>query len=194
MKCSQCDKLAIRSMDGSPLCVEHWTMMANALQEQNRQAMADINHAEASMDALWGLAPQAPRYQVPPPSITHHNNTTVNHINISESIVGVLNTGTADRIQSSVVSIRQTDPNLADQVKQLVEKVSENTVLTLEARKEVTEQMEFLLSQLVAAPENRNQSVIKSVLASIGMKLALSADLITLWQALVPILIANLSL
>lgn len=166
-------------------------MVNNANNERIRLLMAMASDAENSIDAMFGLAPRRPM-QIPRP-IIHTSNTTVNdnHIRISDSTIGVLNTGTVGTLNASVTILEQTNPELAAEVTRLVEAVSSSTELAQEARKEVIEQVSYVLSQLSVPAEQRNTSVLKGILTAVATTLATSADLYTLWQALHPTLTAQ---
>lgn len=154
-----------------------------------RLLMAMINDAENSIDASFGLAPRRPM-QIPPRHVVHAPRTTVNDhsIKIDRSTIGVLNTGTIGTLNASVSLIEQSNPAHAQQIKALIEAVSRNQELTQEVRKEVIEQVSFLLGQISVPAPQRNNSVLKTVFSTIGQTLSTSADLYTLWQAVQQIL------
>lgn len=154
-----------------------------------RLLMAQINDMENSIDATFGLAPRRPM-QIPPRHVIHAPQTTVNDhsVRIDRSTIGVLNTGTVGTLNASVSLIQQTNPEHAEQIRNLIEAISRNGGLEQEARKESIEQMSYLLSQISIPAAQRNPSVLRAILTSIGTTLSTSADLHTLWQAVKPIL------
>lgn len=197
MQCNQCSRPAICSIQGHPLCVEHAAMFAQVQNAQNdnmRLKMAVINDLENSMDASIGLAPRRPM-QIPPRNLIHAPRTTVNDhsIRIDRSTIGVLNTGTIGTLNASVSLLEKSNPQDALQIKSLIEAISRNQELEQQARKGAIEQISYLLSQVSIPAVQRNNSVLKTILAAIGTTLSTSADLYTLWQAGQQVLIKYLS-
>ncbi len=175
------------------MCMEHAAMDANIRNSQNenvRNLMAMVNDAENSIDAMFGLAPRRPM-QIPiRQQVIHAPQTTVNDhsIHIDHSMVGVVNSGTVGTLNASVSLIQQTNPEMAEQIRTLIDQVSSNQDLEQATRKEVIEQVSFLMSQMSVPSAERNSSVLKTVFSAIGITLSTSADLYTLWEALHPAL------
>ena len=70
-------------------------------------------------------------------------------------------------------------------IKDFIEKVAEDQVLVQEEKEEVAEKVEFLTQQLQS--QNKNKSVIKTIVSSINTIVAISSGLATVWTALSPI-------
>lgn len=193
MQCSQCSRPAVFQMGGHYLCADHAALVANVQSSQNdtiRLMMAMMNDAENSIEASFGLAPRRPM-QIPPRQIVRAQHTTVNdnRVHIDRSTVGVVNTGAIGTLNASVSLIQQSDPEVAEQIKTLIETVSRSQELEQEARKEIIEQVSYLLGQMSVPSAQRNPSVLKTIFGSIGTTLSTSADLYTLWEALHPVLV-----
>jgi|SRR3989344_5431313 len=197
MKCSQCDKSAITNLQGHPLCVEHAAMMAQVQNIQNdniRLLMAQIEDDENSINAMFGLPPKRPM-QIPAHQVIHAPQTTVNDysIKIDRSTVGVLNTGIVSTINASVSLIQATNQEHAEQIKNLIEAVSNSKKLSQEEKKDSIEQISYLLSQIPVLTTQRNTSVIRTIFTSIEKTLATSVDVYTLWKILQPIIATYLN-
>lgn len=178
-------------MAGQPLCVDHAEAMSRINEANNdtlRLLMADMANMENSVYASFGLPPR--RHIIPPRQVVHAPQTTINDhsVKIDRSTIGVLNTGAIDTLNASVTLIGQTNPEHAEQINTLVETISRNQELDQEAKKETIEQISYLLGQISVPTQDRNSSVLKSIFASIGITLSTSADLLTLWDSLKPIL------
>ena len=150
--------------------------------------MADLANMENSVYASFGLAQR--RHVIPPRQVVHAPQTTINNhsVKIDRSTIGVLNTGTVGTLNASVTLIEQTNPEHAKQIKTLIEAISKNQSLAQEDRKETIEQISYLLGQLPVPTQQRNSSVLKTIFTSVGTTLATSADLLTLWEVLKPVL------
>lgn len=186
MQCSQCQRPAIVKLNNIPLCVEHYVMLQRANAEQQRILAALMNYEMDSIDEIFGI-PSYARIRMPQP-VVNTGNTTVNQLNIDRSIIGVLNTGTIQNLNATISAIQSVDPTLTNELKKFVEVVSKNTELSQELRKEIIEQLSFLVSQVFAKKEKRNISVIKAVFSYIGTILSSVNSLLGLWDKLKPML------
>jgi hypothetical protein len=166
-------------------------MVMNAQNQNMRNLMAMLNDAENSIEASFGLVPRRPM-QIPQ-DVIHTGSTTINqhNLNIDRSTIGVLNTGTVGTLNASMNYIQQENPQLADDLKTLIETISRDQALEQQSRKEVIEQISFLLSQFSTQPSQRNPSVIKTILTTINGTLATSASILGLWQTIEPLLKAH---
>lgn len=80
---------------------------------QNEMLERFINHANDQADAMIGFSPMDPRF--PPPSpVLNVGGVHLHNIHIENSVVGALNTGTVERLDVSITTLRETgEPDLA---------------------------------------------------------------------------------
>jgi hypothetical protein len=80
MNCSQCDRTAVAQLNnGALLCVEHYYMLANATNEQQRNHMAMMNYYRERIYETLGAPPSPVRINIPTPIIA---NSPVTYNNI----------------------------------------------------------------------------------------------------------------
>lgn len=188
IKCSQCDKDAIGALNngqGPAFCLEHMNMYQNIISK-------NLEELRKQQDSIMDYAEMVSGVQLRPPKpapILHHGNFTVNNLKIDRSNIGVVNTGTINDIDSAITFIGNTgNIQLANGLKDISEKVIESSDLKQSQKTEILEQLSFLGNEIKVAPEKRNNSVIKSVLASIANILSVSSNLTTLWLAFHPLI------
>jgi len=188
IKCSQCDRQAIGTMGegGVALCVEHYKMMQDTLNQQQAMLAASINFWTDQASASVGF-PVGARYNIPT-SVIHKNNNTFNNLNIDRSNIGVVNTGTIDNLDLAINYLNPLDQELASELKKLTEGIVSNKIIENESRKEVLEQISFITNEMQLVKEKRSYSVIGPVMNSIATTLGVSADLITLWDKIKPLM------
>jgi len=66
--------------------------------------------------------------------------------------------------------------------------VSDSRELDQATRKAIIEQLSFLISQLLAKPEQKRAAIVGAVLKSIKEALLAFSGLVTLWETLEPLL------
>lgn len=104
MKCSQCSSQALY-MSGSheiSLCLNCHGKLADIQFKQALMHAAMMNQALDDMDAAFGLGPITGRIPVAEIAKAASQARTYNNINISNSSVGVINTGNLARIDAAI--------------------------------------------------------------------------------------------
>ena len=191
MTCNQCNRPAIMELGGHPLCVDHYVALQRVEIEQNNSRAAMMNFLMDSMDESVGIRSNA-RFRMSQP-IVHTGattvNRTVNNLNIDNSVIGVLNTGTVSQLNSSLSALQGYNGDLSNNIRTLVEAIGKSNDLQIELKKELIEHISFLAGQIFAPKDKRNTSVSKTVLQSIEKGLAGAANLTVLWQAIAPAII-----
>lgn len=188
MKCSQCDREAIGAMNngqGAVVCIEHYALFQNTI-HRNIDVLRDMRQDhEDNINSMFGIPPR-PRKPAP---VIHQGNNVFNQLKIDNSNIRVVNMGTIDSLNATISYIQETGSvELAKQIKTFAEAISASAEISKEQQKEIMEQLSFLGTQIRTAPENRNQSVAKTVLKSIEPVISTAASLATLWQVLGPML------
>ncbi len=192
-KCSQCGKPAVGLIGNQPLCVDHYTKMAEIMQKQNDQLVGAMNYLTDLMEAQVGLSGVLPHIEIPRP-IYNRSNTTVNKVTIDRSIVGAVNQGTVDNIEVSLNHIQQQQGDqLADAIKELTEAIAKDSSQELAARDELLQVLQVLASQAVQPKERRNKGLIKSLLGTLNSTLSSISTLAKLWEKFEPILYGMIS-
>jgi hypothetical protein len=194
VKCSQCNKPAIvKYADKIPLCADcyHKVAQANFMEQQamhNKLSWLASNLNLIEQDLYLGCGGLLPLKQMTipqPPSVPSYS---FNQIKVSESNIGVINTGTLFNLDTSIqVMQNRGDKELANAVRELTQAVLDDKQITNDLKKEIAEQLEFLVAEAVADREKRRIGVIKGVMSHIGKAISISAALLTIWDKVEPL-------
>lgn len=173
MKCHQCDKPGFyQYSDDMMLCVQcHSQVQTIETKEKELQlknallCAAMLNNANQELDAI---APWGPRYQpIPVAAIAAVGSQGIKmtNIHISDSQIGVINTGDLAKIDAAVTLTRGSDAEpAADALKQLTEAVLASEEITTEAKRELGELLAALSKQLAG---DRSQPVAMQLVKAI---------------------------
>jgi hypothetical protein len=119
------------------------------------------------------------------------NNTT--NIQISNSQVGLVNTGTLKDVHSIDASITALkshgDIEVGDAFKKITEEVVKDDVLSETEKAELLSNVKYLSDAAAKKEEPRNQSVIKSVLKSVSDGLAAAGPAVKALVPLIPLIL-----
>lgn len=183
--CSQCGTLAVGWIDAIPLCVNCFYKFEVARTLQLRAAVMGMNYAAAEMDHMMGM-PSSPRMQVPdipkgPPIF--------NNINVSNSVVGAINTGSVHLIDVSIGQLDATGAKqIGDALKRLTEVILKEAYLETAEKDRLLEQLAYLSEQAVVARKDRRPGMIGLALESVS-KAASAIDALTIaWNDVGPLL------
>lgn len=151
MKCHNCTKNAIyqvgrKKETAVPLCLDCYVRLRDiSLREEESHERA-INHLTAQMEAMVGLSGILPKYPERP-RIVHTGAMTLNNIHVSNSQVGVLNTGTLQNVDATVNVLRsEGNPELAAAVLALAQALVSTTELSSEKKNQALELLGTLVS------------------------------------------------
>ena len=166
MRCHQCDRPAIWDTgEGKVLCLD----CAEKLQSiQHRQLLflaAMTDQALDDMDAVVGLPQSGGRIPVREIALAMKGKSVLNNIHITNSSVGVLNTGDLARIDAVITLTKNTNvETIGTQLQKLTQSMVDSSDLEQAQKKELLDLVQALAEQVVGA---RKPSVIKSLLTSI---------------------------
>ena len=186
-RCSQCDKPAVVRWGDIPLCVDHYFKMQHAIYLQATIVAANLDYLEQKISAgTGGLIPPAHIGIPPPPSIG--DTYTLNNINISDSTIGAINTGTLQNLDVGITVLQGNGQNdLAAAVTELTEALIKSNEASESLKKEISEQLEFLVAQATAENQNRSIGTVKSVLEGIRNEISALASLVAIWDKAEPL-------
>ncbi len=129
------------------------------------------------------------RYPIP----MERNVTTINNINVSNSTIGVLNTGEIQSIQSISINIQKLNESgakeFSDAIKMVTEAVSECSGLEDNERSETLEQLEELSYQALLQPDMRvKQGVLKGIFTTMSATLSAAGGVAAVWSTWGPVI------
>ena len=120
--------------------------------------------------------PSAPRY-------------SSQQIKVSESNIGVINSGTIVNLEMGIEVIQNRgDKDLANAVKELTQAVLDSREINDELRREMAEQLEFLVTEALAGKDKQRKGLARRVMSDISQSIATVAGLLTIWNNVQPLL------
>jgi hypothetical protein len=128
-----------------------------------------LNFATSQVELSLGMSPgSGGRVNVPPAPVMHTGPVNLQNINISDSVVGAINTGTVARLDVALTDIKATgdQSDLADALGRFAQVVIDSD-LPATQKNELVEQVDFIAEEAKAPPERRRGGVLKAALASI---------------------------
>ena len=167
-QCANCPKIAVFEIGDENarfrFCLDCYIAYQNVVIRQHEMYERVINYFSDQIDHSIGLPPIGPRF--PERShIVHMEGATLNNINVSNSQIGVLNTGAVRTIDSSLTVLRNhTDQDLASFVKTLTECVVSSDDLTNNQKNEILEILGSLTQEAIVPPGERKSAVARALL------------------------------
>lgn len=193
-KCYHCDKPALKKYGKTPLCVDcyHKVAYADFLEgqvEHNRLSWLASNINLVQQDLYIGTGGILPLKQMTIPQPPTAPRYSSQQIKVSESNIGVINTGTLFSLQTGIEVIENHgDKELASAVKKLTEAVVNSTEINDQLKRETAEQLEFLVTEALASKEKQRKSLARKVMTDISQSIGTIAGLLTIWNTVQPLL------
>ena len=193
-KCNQCGKPAVQVYNGNPLCVDCLTKLAEVAnkQEEARQRnimllMQEKQAVEEFMYRQMGLPAPTPKYDFS--HLKQPDRYTFNNINVSDSVVGTINTAEVQSIDVAMSHISNGgNQGLATALKELTEGIIESQELNPDQKNELIENINFVATQARLPEDKRKKGLLKSVLIGIKENISFAISLGDLWTKVEPIL------
>jgi hypothetical protein len=175
--CGQSIKAGHPQGNGVVYCVDcHYKASQVRLQTMNHSA-AMMNYLGGQIDEIFGLPPRQ-RINVPQP--TYISGDVNNSINIADSVVGAVNTGTIENLNTSLNNVAVNNPEVAQKLVAISRVIASDKTIPEHKKEECLEALTFLSEQAQRPVDQRNRSMIKSAGKHIRSTLGLSADLVAL--------------
>lgn len=192
MPCYQCSRPAMYQVgeQNIPLCLECFSKYSQIQQVEVENNERMINHALDQMDAVTGIRLNNGRFP-PRPAPVVISGVKMHNINLSNSVVGTINTGTIGSVDQSISALIQTgEPDLANAVKELSEAILRSADLTLNQRNELIETLSFISAEAATPKDRRRGVVARTLLESAAKITGLANDLCEIGQRCWPLLYA----
>lgn len=170
-------------------------MMQQAAYLQITMLSSHLNDTRANIELGVGMPGFLPRVEMPPPPPFMGGTFNLNNINVKDSTIGTINTGTIQQLDSSITQIiSDGQESLAAETSMFIEQLLADDTLDPETKNEISEQLNLLLSYVAAEPKQRPAGVMKSLLVGIKDSVAVTTNLSQLWEKLEPLLRSTLDL
>jgi len=171
----------------APLCLDCWIRYQNIVVKQLEMYQREINFAADAMDAVTGLYGMTPRFPEKQ-AIIHTGGVTLNNINVSNSEIGVLNTGTIANVDSTVTVLKTEGNNmLASAVTVLSEAIIKSNELSNKQKNEALELLYSLSSEAIVPKESRKLGVVRALLSGLSGIFGDISTLSAAWDKVRPV-------
>ncbi len=157
MNCVQCSRPAFYQVEnGVPVCLTCWAIIQDIHFRNWLQNAAMLNQANDDMHALMPIGPVAGRIPVSDIAKAASRSRTYNHIHISNSNVGVVNTGHLARIDAAItISVGTEKEEFGARLKDLTDAIVNEAALDAELRQQMVEVVQAISDQAVSkTPSN----------------------------------------
>jgi len=191
MKCYQCPKPAMYLVTEKeiPLCLSCYSQYSQNNQAEMAANERMINYLSDQMSFSVGLPPMGPRFPEPPQPI-HISGVKLNNINVSNSVVGTINTGTIGAVDQTISALIQLgEPSLAEGIKSLTEAVIGSSDLSENQKNELIEILGAVASEAATPKEERKNLVVKTLLERGEQILSVANDITDVAQKWWPVLL-----
>ena len=193
MKCYQCDRPAmylVGDKNNIPLCLDCYAKLSHIENMQFLQSAAMSNQASDDMDMMTGFPSSGGRLPVQAIAQAMKRSHTLNNIHISQSQIGVLNTGSIQRIDAAITLSKGSDAEeIGSLINGLTQAVIQSRELDATQQNEIIDLTETLAEEVVG---KRKPATITAVMKAITEKVtgvaALAGAADRLWQAIKPLL------
>lgn len=149
-----------------------------------------MNILADQVELVTGLPGIAPRFPQPERKIIQTRDVVFNNIHVSNSSIGILNTGNLEIVDSAITALKQ-DPKTQEfgiAIERLANAIAEANDLTQEKKNEAMEILGVIASKATAPKEKRRSGVVRSILATLPNIIQTSAAIIQIWQEIEPII------
>jgi hypothetical protein len=173
-----------------PLCLDCYYKFAQIQQQQLENNERMMNYLSDEMDYTVGLPHMGPRFP-PRPRPVVVAGTKLHNINVNNSVVGTINTGSIGSVDQSITALVQSgEPELAQAIKELSEAVLQSGDLTRNQKNELIESLSTISREAASPPAARQNTVAVSLLDKAMKVTALANDIAGVCTKCWPIVVA----
>lgn len=186
MTCQHCGKPAmflVGPEQNVPVCLDCNLKIVQMNAIQAEQLERELNYLSGEMEAIVGLPEFLPRYpERRPVQVTR---PTFNQIRVSNSSIGILNTGNIETVSAAVTAISGSgDEALATAIRELRDAIVSDGALNPEAKDKLLEVLGVVSTEATAPKERRKKFAIRPLLRELGDLARDSASLFDAWNRL----------
>lgn len=172
-----------------PLCINCNALMQQTIQGNIDMLREEMNYSMDNIDAMFGISTGG-RYPTRRPVIVSGGTVNNNHIAISNSQVGLLNTGNIQNLNQTIDSLyNASQEEIAENIKKFSEAIILESDLDNAQKSEVLESLDVITKELFQKPESRRKSVVKVLMDQIAEVTEFSANAVVVWEVLHPLLL-----
>ena len=187
-KCSQCNTLAVLKMKGIYLCIDCFSKLQEANYLTHIQLASICNQLLDDMDDIAGLPRTGGRYQIPTRTTIKAGQTTFNNIRVNDSIVGTINTGNVQKLDSRVSAMRgENKQELANAIQQLTQAILNTPDLQPSDKDSALECLSFLSDQALTPETERQSTIGRTIVSTLEKILANTGSIASIWSVVKPL-------
>ena len=166
----------------APLCMDCYIKWQKLQLQQQEMYERQINYLTDQMESAVGMHGFLPRYPERK-AVIHAGGITLNNIQVTNSEIGVLNTGTIENVDSTVTVLKtEGNADLAAAITSLTEAVIKDNEITTNQKNQVLELLGSLSEEAVAPKEKRKLAVVRALLGELAGVLGGVATLTQAWE------------
>jgi hypothetical protein len=188
MKCHQCERPAFYELEGRiRVCLDCYYKINQIHNIQFLQNAAMANQALDDMDMISGMRTVGGRVPIAALAAATRgaDRTVYNNIKISQSTVGVINTGDLAKIDAVITLTKETDAEqIGVYLQELTQVILDSQKSTIADRQELIDLIKSLAEQIQSA---RKKSVTLSLLKGIEERIQTISAAIPVYEKMKPI-------
>lgn len=170
-----------------PLCLDCNLKLTQLQAAQNAESERMINYLVSQMESSVGLPVSLPRF--PERRIIQGGNVALNNIKVSNSTIGVLNTGNVQTIDSALTVLRESgDAALSKGLTDFSQAVLAHPTLAAADKDKLCEILSVVATEATAPKEKRRPFAIRPLLQELATLAGGAAGLAELYDHLRPLL------
>lgn len=186
MRCHNCPKNAMFEVGPAEgrisLCLDCYIRFQNVIDQQLEDHERHINFLTAQMESVVGFPGILPRYPERRGRVIHTGALTLNNIHVSNSNVGVINTGTLQNVDATVTVLKsEGNAELANSIAALAQAVIELHDVADSTKNQVLEILGALSQEAVVPKDKRKTGVMRALISELSNLLGSVAALAALW-------------
>lgn len=164
------------------LCLDCYIRFQNAIDQQLEDHERNINFLTAQMESVVGFPGILPRYPERQRRVIHTGALTLNNIHVSNSNVGIINTGTLQNVDASVTVLKsEGNAELANSIAALAQAVIELRDVADGTKNQILEILGAVSQEAVVPKEKRKPAVVRALISELSNLLGGIAALAALW-------------
>ncbi len=172
-----------------PLCLDCYVQFSQLMDRQTENLERQLNYLAEGIEMTVGMPGLSPRFPLRPPRTVLAGLTTLNHMHISNSNIGVLNTGTIGTIDGAVgIMLSGGEQKAAQAFKTMTEAVASASDLATPDKNKTLELLSVVAAEGAAPKEKRRSEAMRTLLRDVSSALSGSAALVRLWEAVKPVI------
>ncbi len=190
MSCYQCNNYAMWQVGEKniPLCLDCYLKYSQINQQELENHERMMNFQQDQMAAIAGTTPIGARFP-PRPQPVIIAGAKLQNINVSNSVVGTINTGSIATVDQSISALVQTGESaLAEAIKALSESILRSADLSKNQKNELVESLSVISKEAAKPREMRQSTVAKSLLEKSIQITNLADDITVICQKWWPVL------